>query len=271
VIFPIVSACRISSAVLALAAGGLALQTDALGDLLARLSEHPLSESTLFAIERQAVDPRTKPALARSFASATSKREKQWIALTLVHLGSDSDAYSDFLAGYATEAIDDPAPYFAAYDASGRQLRGVFSPTFESWCAINGKNPREVAALQTYDQPEDVLILARASLAQWRNLLRRGVRSKNPQVVAYSAQGLARLHDAASIALVAQVAERLPRSEALTVAMQLPWYGTSDADALMQKLVPDLAVRTFYTRQVRARQALEMGASAQRSAASPQK
>lgn len=157
-----------------------AVAFDRLDELLAKLSARPIDESTLLSIERQRTDPRIRASLSRAFESSTSKREKQWIALTLTHLDAHADNYVAFLTEPAKDAIEDQAPYFAAYDGSGRQIRGQFSPIFQNWCAQNGKDPRAMAALQTYDEPEDVLMLARANAPQSRDLLRKGLNSSNP-------------------------------------------------------------------------------------------
>ena len=226
----------------------------------------PIDESTLLSIERQRPDPRSLASLSRAFESSISKREKQWIALTLTHLDEQADQYIAFLTGFAQDAIEDQTPYFAAYDASGRQIRGQFSPVFENWCAQNSKDPRTMATLQTYDEPEDVLMLARANAPQSRDLLRKGLNSSNPLIVAYSAQGLARIHDMTSIVIVAAAAARFPQAESLTIGMQLPWYGTSEANILMERLVPEPAARAFYARQVRDRQSLEIEITASRQA-----
>lgn len=72
----------------------------------------------------------------------------------------------------------------------------------------------------------------------------------------------------ASIAIVEEAAARLPRAESLTIGMQLPWYGTSEANTLMERLVPEPAARAFYARQVHERQLLEIEISASRQAGS---
>jgi hypothetical protein len=249
-------------------ASSLAAADISLDELLDRLSAQPVKEAVLTAIERKRLDPRTKAALVTAFASASSKREKQSIAVTMAHLDVDTDGAVDYLMGPAREAIEDPAPSFIKYDSSGNSLRGQLAPAFENWCAVNHKDWRALVLSQLYEEPDDVLMLVRANSLRSLELLRKGLLSNNMIIVGYSAQGLARIHDTGSVAKVAEVVARLPQSSTDVVARQLPWYGTVDADALMAKLMPDLNIRTFYVRQVRSEQSFELAIITERAAAS---
>ena len=140
----------------------VAWSADELGTLLDQLATGPVERPTLFSLERQPDDGRLLPALYSAFARVKSKREKQWIASTLLRLGDRTQEYSDFLIESAEEAIEDRTPPFADYDRNGNVVKGRFSATFEAWCLANGKEPRSVAALLLTTYPEDVLVLARA-------------------------------------------------------------------------------------------------------------
>jgi hypothetical protein len=214
-------------------------------DLLAKLPSGRLDESDLWNLESQPVDLRTIPALKATFQSSTEKRERQWIAGTLLRLGERAGPYFDFLAGYATEAIDDRTPSFIKYDSNGHSIRAEFSAAFENWCALNGKDPRAVATIQFLEYPKDVLVLAQVDDPRARDLFRRGLESPNVLVVAYSVQGLARLHDSAALSLVARVLERLPSEERYAVSRELPWFETPEAAALMERVMPDRRARDY--------------------------
>ena len=176
------------------------------------------------------------------------------LAVTLLRLGEKASRYFEFLAGYAREAIEDRSPFFAKYDSNGRAIRGEFSAEFENWCARNGKDPRAIAAIQLGGQPEDVLMLAKAQDQRALELFRRGLDSPNPGVLGYSVQGLARLQDINSIPLIAGAADRLPSSERLAIAMQLPWYSRPEAEPLVRRLVPDRGLRDSLNAQVQKQQ-----------------
>jgi hypothetical protein len=115
------------------------------------------------------------------------------------------------------------------------------------------------------EQPGDVLTLARVNDIRSRDLLRSGLESPNPFVVAYSVQGLGRIQDWDAIPLIEKAAQRMPRGERLGIAMQLPWFTAPQADRLMQELLPDSNARDLFTRQVRRLQFAESEAAQRRS------
>jgi hypothetical protein len=121
------------------------------------------------------------------------------------------------------------------------------------------------------EQPGDVLALARVNDIPSRDLLRNGLESPNPLVVAYSVQGLGRIQDWDAIPLIEKAARRLNPAEHLTLAMQLPWFTSPQADRLMRELLPDSNARDFFTREVRSLQAIEIEAAQHRSGALPPK
>ena len=239
--------------ILGLAGLWLPLQTaraqDDVSALLARLSSEPFDESVLYAIERRPSDDRIIPALEAAFDRRAAKSEKQAIAETLLRLGNKAERFFEFLANYAREAVEDRTPFFLKVDADGRAVPGQFSAEFENWCAQNGKNPRFVAALQWTVYPKDVLALAEVQDPRASELFKKGLDSPYPVVVSVSVRGLGRLRDVAAIPLIAKACGRLP-SARRAVAVELPWYSHPEADALMERLVPDRKDRDRYAADV---------------------
>jgi hypothetical protein len=252
-----------------LGAAASAAAQDELGSLLARLSEGPADRSILYAIEGQRPDPRTLPALEAAFEKGATKEEKQLIAATLLRLGEGAQTYFGYLAGYAASAVDDRTPMFIKYDSKGQSISGYLDPAFEGWCAQNGKNPHEVARLLATVYPADVRILAYAQDLQAVALFKRGLESSNALVVAYSVQGLGRLNDSGSIPLIRKSCDRLPSGEKLAVAMQLPWFASSEAEQLMHDLAPDANMRDVLKRLVYQQQLLERNNALRRAGALP--
>jgi hypothetical protein len=247
------------------------LGQDELSKLLERLTTNTLDVSVLYSLEGQPPDARTIPALAAAFEQKELKKEKQWVAATLLRLGEKSDRYFDFLAGYAREAVEDRTPSFERYDANGRAIRGQFSAEFENWCAQNGKDPRAVTAIQLGVYPEDVLMLAKAQDQRALDLFKQGLDSPNPGVVGYSVQGLARLQDITAIPLIARTAERLPIGARGIIAMQLPWYSRPEAEPLIARLVPDQGLRDSLKREVQMQQFAELSRALRRQGKPPSK
>ncbi len=234
-------------------------------ELLSKLMQDPLDRSLITAIENRVPDPGTLASLRTAFNRQASKNNKQRLALTLLRLGDLSEAYFEYLPGFAREAIGDQAPYFAKFDAQGQWVRGAFSNEFESWCSSHGRDPRSLAALQLGAFAEDVLFLAKASDARALQLFRTGLDSKNPGVVGYCVMGLARLHDVSALPAISTAADRIPEAEKLVVASQLPWYSRQEADQLLDRLVPDEAMRTHLREQVNLARSAEQAAAGRRA------
>jgi hypothetical protein len=230
---------------------------DRLGNLLTQLVSGPFDQSILYKIQAEPDDPRTLPALKGAFERSTVKREKELIAWTAMRLGDTSPEYYSYLSGMAKLAIEDRSPLFAKYDSNGSFVRGEFSAVFLNWCAANGKDPRTVAALQVGEYPDDVLALARAQDSRSRELLRQGLESPNPLIVAYSVQGLGRLQDVEALPLIAKAVDRIRESERFVISMNLPWYSRAEAFELMARIIPAQEVRETLTKDVQEIQAEE--------------
>jgi hypothetical protein len=218
---------------------------DELSMLLNRLKTGPLDQATLYGLEGRPPDPQTIPALQEAFERNNRKRDKQLIAVTLIHLGEQSRVYFDFLAYHAKEAIEDPSPSFLKYDAAGKAVKGQYAPAFENWCAQNGKIPKSMGEFQ-FDSAMDVLMLARAQDRRAEELLVRGLDSPHEFVIMYSVEGLGRLQAASAIPKIARLCDQLPAEVAAGVGMQLAWFSDLRAFQLMQRVVPDERLRNSF-------------------------
>ena len=215
-------------------------------DLLQKLTSKTLDPRTLSLLEAQPQDSRTLPALRSAFDSSTDKHDKQLLAVTLIHLGDRSDVYFNFLADFAKEAVNDRAPNFESYDQQGRPIRGQFSAEYLNWCAANGKDPKALAGVLFGAFPEDVHQLARALDPRALGIFRAGLESPNLSVVTNCVQGLGRLNDTASIAMIAKAAQRFPASTRSAISINLPWFSSPEALRLMEQLTPDVSQRQYY-------------------------
>jgi hypothetical protein len=227
-------------------------------ELLSKLAKGPLDPSVFFELESQPTEQRVFEALAEAFEKRDSKEDRQWIALTMLHLGDTSERYLDLLSGYARQAIEDRTPLWFVYGPSGDIMRGEMSHEFEQWCRENNRNPKEVAGLQFSTYPVDVSLVADAQDARAADLLRRGLESENPLIVFYSAEGLALLQDREAIPLIVRSCERFPAGTASFVAESLARYLTLDADLVMERFVKDPNVRAAVKREALRKRAEEV-------------
>jgi hypothetical protein len=216
---------------------------DDLPRLLGRLKDGSVDAGALAKVEGHALDQRTVPALKEGFGRSKGNRDKQLIAITLIHLGERSDLYFDFLARPARQAIEDRTPSFVRYDSDGRVVKGQHAVAFENWCAQNGKDPKIVAELQA-SAAIDVLLLARAQDVRATELFLQGLDSPHEFVAMYSVEGLGRLQVTSAIPKIAEVCHRLPAEAAKGLGMQLAWFSDVQAHQLMQRIIPDERLRS---------------------------
>lgn len=242
---------------------------DDLSGLLVGLRDSQFDLGVVSILERHPPDPRIMPALEEAFDRRKAKEEKQEIAGTIIRLGNQSAKYFDFLAGYARTAVEDRTPFFMDFDGNGREIRGRFSAEFENWCALNHADPKATAAKQL-GYPQDVLFLARIHDSRATELFLKGLESPYPNVVGFSVQGLGRLQDPAAIPLIEKACERLRGGQG-AIAMELPWFGTPEAEALMERLMPDPKHREFEIQQVNRLRLIELRQALSRAGVGSQK
>jgi len=119
-----------------------------------------------------------------------------------------------------------------------------------NWCAQNSKDPREVARIQFSVYLNDVRILAYAEDPRAVDLLRQGLESPNELVIAYSVEGLGRLHDVTALPLIAKVFDRVKTGSWTAIAKQLCWFRLPEAERLVERFIPDPGMREFSKRQI---------------------
>jgi hypothetical protein len=241
-----------------LAAVRIGAGQDELSQLLGKLDALPLDYHALDASEAHPSDPRIGPALEAAFPRRSSKDDKLALAATLVRLGSQAESYFDFLADYARVAIEDRTPSFMRVDANGHDVRGEFSREFQNWCVAHGKDPKAVAAVQSSTYPKDLAALAGVQDPRAVQLFRKGLESAQPLVVAFSVEGLGRLQDQAALPLIAKACDHVSEGTQLAIATNLPWFGSAEADRLLERLVPGRKIREFHVRQVQSMRLWEL-------------
>jgi hypothetical protein len=244
---------------------------DDLAATLARLAGGDSDLTVLDVLEGHRPDPRILPALESEFEQSKATDAKQRVAATLVRLGDHSPAYYEYLEAHARVAIDDQSPLFLKYDEAGNFVRGEFDPGFLNWCAVNGKNPRDVAKIQFGDYPNSMRMFAYAQDPRARDLLRRGLGSANPLVVRYAVEGLGRLRDSESLKLIAASLERLRPDGRQAVSEGLCYFPDVEAERLYERSVPYREAGDMSCRLIRRLLADEDKRAQQRTAQAPPK
>lgn len=166
------------------------------------------------------------PFLEQEFAFTKDTWLKQAVASALVKLGAKEQAYWDFLAVKAKGAVDNDAPSLFQYDSEGKVDRNQpeYSPEFIAWAKAHDQDPANAAQAQTFDLPRNFLYLAEIGDPRGRELLRRGLKSRNYSIEAYAAWGLAKLQDRDSIPLIIEVCSAMNRERAWFIARALVFF-----------------------------------------------
>jgi hypothetical protein len=260
--------CGVAAAVLAAV---LAVYAQSVGDsldkILSGLTGQPVSLETLHLLEEQRPDPRTKAALERAFDASSDMTTKARLAATLIRMGLDAGSHYVYLSDAANRIASDPAPFSLKHGPDGVAIRGEFDAGFLNWCALNGKDPKQVASDQFSVSFEVLRALAYAQDPRSRTVFQHALESSNPLVVAAAVEGLGRLGDQSALPLVKRAIDRLPSGDRQGIAMVLPWFGSTEASLLMQEQLPNAAARNVYVQGVNVVRAAELGRLQRRTAA----
>lgn len=166
------------------------------------------------------------PSLKEEFAETKDVWLKLAVASSLVKLGARDQAYWDFLADKAKEAVENDAPSLFLFDSEGKVDRNQreYSPEFIAWAKAHNQDPAAAAQAQTFDLPRNFLYLAEIGDPRGRELLRRGLKSRNFSIEAYAAWGLAKLQDKDSIPLIIEVCRTMNRERTSFIARALLFF-----------------------------------------------
>jgi HEAT repeat protein len=185
--------------------------------LLAQLKTSTIADGTIIKLQKYR-EPRVLTALREAFETHEEKQTRQYIAISLIRLGDKDQKYFHYIESFAKEAIDSDAPDMFVYGADGMALQAKWSAEFYEWSSKHGI-PIESAVRQAYlAYPSDVMLFGEAEDPRCVELLKRGLQSQNPLIVAVSGHILAAMNDTGSIPLILQRinTSRATASEMLT-------------------------------------------------------
>jgi hypothetical protein len=179
-------------------------------------------------------------ALEEQFRRVQDTQDKANIAGTLVKLGDKDNAYWDFLAKLATQALDSDAPDFMSYDAQGKALPGP-SPAFIAWAKAHNVPPNGPAGTAAEDAmywfPGKVALLGSTGDPRAIPLLRQALSSPNHMIEIVAAKGLAEMQDKDSIPLIIEACKRAPAEGASAIAESLVYFDDPSAQKAVDTYV----------------------------------
>lgn len=179
-------------------------------DALKKMSADELVQMLESGADRPAVIHRLRklrarkagPQLRKAFEEAKLDASKRSAAAALIALGDGDEVHWKYLSDPAEAAIDRDIPWVTAPDGKSR------SPEFIKWCEAHGRDVGKTTELVVQEDPQKVLALSLAESKRAAPILMRGLRSRNPLVVNFSARGLAALRHGPAIKEITAATEK---------------------------------------------------------------
>ena len=192
-------------------------------------------------------DERVLPSLKDAFEARQSKQDRQYIASSIVRLGEKDEKYYRYLESFAKVAVDSDLPNPYVYGADGVAVRGKLNPDLKIWAEKNGISVEEAFHRASDTFPTDLMRFGGTRDGRNLALLRRGLKSANPMVVAPSADALASMNDVDSIPFVLRLIETSSKSLALALTISLTLYDVGvDREQQIRGLLLDPKLREMY-------------------------
>jgi hypothetical protein len=182
------------------------------------------------------------PVLKEQFAANVEKLPKQVLASALVRLGAAEDSYWNFLVEQAKPAVENDAPFPIAFDDEGKLIPRQLSPEFVAWANAKNLSPEGASREQVNSLPVDVTFVAVTGDPRGRDLLRRGLSSRNYFIQSVAAKGLAKMRDKESIPLIIAACKKAPAQAAELLARALVFMEDAAAQAAAETYIKDRQV-----------------------------
>ena len=183
-------------------------------------------------------DVQAIPALQQQFSKTADITLKGKLASALIRLGIKDDQYWDLLVTQATAAVQSDAPSFLKFDDKGQEARGQFPQEFTTWATAHHLSLDQAMQDQLVAYPAAVMNLGIIGDSRAIPLLRRALLSANFMVQTAGAQGLAKLQDKNSIALIIEACKRAPSASADIIAVPLIYFDDPEAQSAVNQYVP---------------------------------
>ncbi|MEM7049570.1 MAG: hypothetical protein AAF604_07925 [Acidobacteriota bacterium] len=180
------------------------------------------------------------------FTQSTVEEERQEAAYLLIRSGHGRAEHVDLLLQAAQRAITRETPFPFTVDEGGAIQGRSPSQAFLTWCESRDEDRDALANAYVYEDPADVLFLARSESAEGLTTLRAGLESDNPWIVMVSAEGLARQGDSPD-AIAAKARQALPEFRPL-IARELLRFPQESHQRTAAELIGDAAAVDAFRR-----------------------
>lgn len=217
-------------------------------------------------------DPEAVAIDKQVFALSTDPELKERIGSILISIGVKDQAYFDYLAKAAKQALDNDVPWPSLYDERGRINHKADHPAFVAWCKKHGLDPKDErnAPLRTanpefldwciahdvrpmnarhdsyYEIPLPWYFVAAAHDPRFYDLLMQGLHSHNLMIAGWAAEGLVRLQDPKALDELIAVGRRMPAEISFMFATSLVRLPDPKAQAAAEEIADAFGDRKMW-------------------------
>ncbi|HEU5400130.1 MAG TPA: HEAT repeat domain-containing protein [Terriglobales bacterium] len=178
------------------------------------------------------------PSLETQFNRSKDPTTKERIADALIRLGEKNAPYWDYVINRARQVLGDAPPTPIEYDASGTVASTEPSKRLIEWANKHHISIQQAWYDAMFDAPGAIKVLGIYDDARAIPILREALISENDFIKIAAAQGLAELHDTASIPTIIKVCQNAPKEAASSIAQSLIYFDDPAAQRAVDVYVP---------------------------------
>jgi len=178
------------------------------------------------------------PLLETQFERSKDPIIKEKIANALVRLGKRNGPYWDFMVDRANQVLKDGPPTPFKYDASGKALAEP-PQNFIEWAKRHRMSLQQALDDATIEAPAAIINLGSSDDERAVPILREALASENDFVKVEAANGLAALHDTASVPDIVEACANAPEQVAASLARSLVYFDDPAAQHAVDTYLPE--------------------------------
>ena len=177
------------------------------------------------------------PDLEKHFPLVTDIWDKAKIAQVLLSFGVRKDVYWDYLAELVKPALENDVPSPWIFDANGKSKEEV-TQNLLAWAKAHGKSADEAGQYIVYELPATVSFIGSTGDPRAIPILRRAFASPNSSIQGAAAEGLAEMHDIASVPMMIERCKNGPPEVAHLIAEALVYFDDPEAQRMVDTYLP---------------------------------
>jgi hypothetical protein len=177
------------------------------------------------------------PDLEKQFPLIKDIWDKAKIAQVLLSFGDRKDIYWNYLAELVKPALENDVPSPWVFDANGKSEEELRQHLL-TWAKAHGKSADEAGQYIIYELPASVSFIGSTGDPRAIPILRRAFASPNSSIQGAAADGLAEMHDVASVPMMIERCKNGPPEVAHSIAESLVYFDDPEAQRMVDTYLP---------------------------------